>query len=43
MYFHFYSGEESENSDNGNDLDLVMLNNQLSYISKPLESVRFNA
>lgn len=40
-----FSGDESENSDNGSGVekDLVELNNQLSYISKPLEAVRFNA
>ncbi|CAG9536663.1 unnamed protein product [Cercopithifilaria johnstoni] len=39
-------GDESENSDNGSgsvEKDMVELNNQLSYISKPLEAVRFNA
>ncbi|VDO73182.1 unnamed protein product [Onchocerca flexuosa] len=38
-------GDESENSDNGSGIekDLIQLNNQLSYISKPLETVRFNA
>ncbi|VDK80367.1 unnamed protein product [Onchocerca ochengi] len=38
-------GDESENSDNGSGIekDLTQLNNQLSYISKPLEAVRFNA
>uniref|UniRef100_A0A1I7VHZ3 Piwi domain-containing protein n=1 Tax=Loa loa TaxID=7209 RepID=A0A1I7VHZ3_LOALO len=38
-------GDESENSDNGSGVekDLIELNNQLSYISKPLEAVRFNA
>lgn len=41
-----FSGDgESENSDNGSGLeeDLVELSNQLSYISKPLEALRFSA
>ncbi|KAL3998991.1 Piwi domain family protein [Acanthocheilonema viteae] len=38
-------GDETDNSDNGSSIekDLVELNNRLSYISKPLEAVRFNA
>uniref|UniRef100_A0A915PVY4 Piwi domain-containing protein n=1 Tax=Setaria digitata TaxID=48799 RepID=A0A915PVY4_9BILA len=40
-------GDEFDNSDNGNgngvEKDLVVLNTQLSYVSKPLEAVRFSA
>uniref|UniRef100_A0A183E5Y5 Piwi domain-containing protein n=1 Tax=Gongylonema pulchrum TaxID=637853 RepID=A0A183E5Y5_9BILA len=38
-------GDESENSDNGGGVekDIAKLNNQLGYMSKELEDVRFNA